>query len=106
MESAELTILKVGKSTFHMVQFVKLWELRSQDRRVGHSASNSLYKIKKLQIRQIQNSASIISLQKCKTKGKKSTAGDLKSDDYVDILLLIHTDEGFRVLRKGITSLL
>ena len=53
--------------------------------------------MKKLQIKQIQNSASL-SLRKCKTKGKKYTAGDLKSDDCVN--KLIHLDEGFRVLRN------
>ena len=50
-----------------------------------------------MQIKQIQNSASI-SLRKRKTKGKKYTAGDLKSDDYVN--KLIQLDEGFRVLRN------
>ena len=73
------------------------WELRSQDRRVAQSVPNIFYKLKKLQIKQIQNSA-CISLRKCKTKGTKFTAGDLKSDDYVN--KLIHRDEGFRVLRN------
>ena len=73
------------------------WELRSQDRGVAQSVPNIFYKLKKLQIKQIQNSASI-SLRKCKTKGKKYTAGDLKSDDYVN--KLIQLDEGFRVLRN------
>lgn len=57
-------------------------ELRSQDRRVAQTVPNTFYKLKKLQIKQIQNSASI-SLRKCKTKGTKYTAGDLKSDDYI-----------------------
>ena len=70
------------------------WELRSQVRRVAQSVPNIFYKLK---ILQIQNSASI-SLRKCKTKGKKYTAGELKSDDYVN--KLIHLDEGFRVLRN------
>ena len=39
-----------------------------------------------------------ISLRKCKTKGKKYTAGDLKSEDY--LIKLVHLDEGFRVLRN------
>ena len=73
------------------------WELRSQDRRVAQSVPNIFYKLKKLQIQQIQNTASI-SLRKCKTKGKKYTAGDLKSHDYVN--KLIQLDEGFRVLRN------
>ena len=70
---------------------------RSQDRRVAQSVPNIFYKLKKLQIKQIQNSA-CISLRKCKTKGTKYTAGELKSDDYVN--KLIHQDEGFRVLRN------
>ena len=55
------------------------WELRSQDRRVAQSVPN-------------------ISLRKCKTKSNNYTAGDLKSDDYVNIL--IHQDEGFRLSRN------
>ena len=73
------------------------WQLRSQDRRVAQSVPNSCYKLKKLQIQQIQNTASI-SLRKYTTKGKKYTAGDLKSHDYVN--KLIQFDEGFRVLRN------
>ena len=73
------------------------WELRCQDRRAAQSVPNVFYKLKKLQIKQIQDTASI-SLRKCKTKGKKYTAGDFKSDDYVN--KLIHLDEGFRVLKN------
>ena len=71
-------------------------ELRCQDRRAAQSVLNLFYKLKKLQIKQIQDTASI-SLRKCKTKGKY-TAGDLKSEDYVN--KLIHLDEGFRVLKN------
>ena len=73
------------------------WELRSKDRRVAQSVPNIFYKLKKLQIRQIQGSASL-SLRKCKTKGKTYTAGDLKSESCVE--KLINLDEGFRVLRN------
>ena len=73
------------------------WELRSKDRRVAQSVPNIFYKLKKLQIRQIQGSASL-SLPKCKTKGKTFTAGDLKSESSVN--RLINLDEGFRVLRN------
>lgn len=62
------------------------WELRSKDGRVAQSVPNIFYKQKKLQIKQIQNSPSI-SLRKCKTKGKKYAAGDLKSDNYLDKLI-------------------
>ena len=73
------------------------WELRSKDRRVAQSVPNIFYKLKKLQIRQVQGSASL-SLRKCKTKGKTFTAGDLKSESSVNNL--INLDEGFRVLRN------
>jgi len=73
------------------------WELRSKDRRVAESVPNIFYKLKKLQIKQIQDTARI-SLRKCKTKGKIYTAGELKSDDYLS--KLINLDEGYRVLRN------
>lgn len=50
-----------------------------------------------MQIKQIQDSA-CISFRKCKTKGKKYTTGDLKSEDYLN--KLVHLDEGFIVLKK------
>ena len=73
------------------------WELRRKNRRVAQCVPNIFYKLKKLQIRQIQGSASL-SLRKCKTKGKTYTAGDLKSECSVN--KLINLDEGFRVLRN------
>ncbi|KAL9977890.1 hypothetical protein ACROYT_G015348 [Oculina patagonica] len=72
------------------------WELRNRDRRVAQSVSNIFYKLKKLQIKRIQDTASL-SLRKCKTKGKKFTAGDLKCPETVN--RLIQLDEGFRVLK-------
>ncbi|XP_078343176.1 uncharacterized protein LOC144628926 [Oculina patagonica] len=76
---------------------VAKWELRCQDRRAAMSVPNIFFKLKKLQIKQIQDSA-CIALRKCKTKGKKYTAGDLKSEDYLN--KLVHLDEGFRVLKN------
>ena len=71
------------------------WELRSKGRRVAWSVPNIFYKLKKLQIRQIQGSTS---LSLCKTKGKTYTAGDLKSESSVN--KLINLDEGLQVLRN------
>ena len=76
---------------------VAKWEIRCQDRRAAQSVPNLFYKLKKLQVKQIQDTA-CISLHKCKTKGKKYTAGELKTEDYTN--KLIHLDEGFRVLKK------
>ena len=52
---------------------------------------------KKLQIKRIQDSAGI-SIRKCKTKGKKYTAQDFKTEEGVK--KIIHLDEGYRVLRN------
>ena len=50
------------------------WELRARDRRVAQSVPNIFYKLKKLQIKQIQGSASL-SLRKCQRKGEKVHSG-------------------------------
>ena len=76
---------------------VAKWEIRCQDRRAAQSVPNLFYKLKKLQIKQIQDTA-CISLRKCKTKGKKYTAGELKTEDCIN--KLIHLDEGLRVLKN------
>lgn len=65
---------------------VAKWELRSRDRRAAMSVPNIFYKLKKLQIKQIQDSA-CISLRKCKMKGKHYIAGDLKSENYLNKLI-------------------
>lgn len=65
-------------------------ELRCQDRRAAQLVPNLFYKLKKLRIKQIQDTASS-SLRKCKTKDKKYTAGDFKTGDYVNELK--HLDE-------------
>ena len=73
------------------------WELRNKDRRVAECTPNIFYKLKKLQIKQIQDSASL-SLRKCQRHGKKYPAGDLKCVEAANNL--IHLDEGFRVLKN------
>ena len=47
------------------------WEMRNRDRRVARSVPNIFYKLKKLQIKRIQDTASI-ALRKGKTKGKST----------------------------------
>ena len=86
--------LRIGDNPFEAIWPVQYYysticksELRSRDRRVAQSVPNIL---KKLQMKQIQGSASL-SLCKCKTKGKTYTAGDLKSETSVN--KLINLDE-------------
>lgn len=57
------------------------------------------YKLKKLQIKQTQNSTcTSYSIRKCKAQGKCFTAGVLKSEDYLNNL--VHLDKGFRFLKS------
>ena len=67
------------------------WELHSRDRRAAESVPNIFYKLKKLQIKRIQDSAGI-SIRKCKTKGKKYTAQDFKTEDGVKKKLILMKD--------------
>ena len=82
-------IIRTEQYLFITVQYVS-GNSEVKTRRVAQSVPNIFYKLKKLQIKQIQNNA-WMSLRKWKTKGTKYTAGDLKSDDYVN--KLIHQDE-------------
>ena len=93
MENVELIIVK---DLYLFIIAVCKSELQSKDRRVAQSVPNIFYKLKKLQVKQIQGSASL-SLRKRKTKGKTYTAGDLKSESSVK---WINLDEGFRVFRN------
>ena len=73
------------------------WELRSVDRRVAQSVPNIFYKLKKLQIKTIQDTA-MISVRKCKKKGKAYKAKDFKSEESINNI--INLDEGFRVFKN------
>ncbi|XP_070538389.1 uncharacterized protein [Ptychodera flava] len=72
------------------------WELRHKDRRVAKSMPNIFFKLKKLQIKQIKDKATLC-LRKCNLKGRKLTAGELQSPQNVD--KIVRLDEGFRVLK-------
>lgn len=73
------------------------WELRSVDRRVACSVPNIFFKLKKLQVKQIQDKVSL-AMRKCQTEGKKVTVGNvLNPGDFDNIVRL---NEGYRVLRN------
>ena len=72
------------------------WELRNIDRHVALSIPNLFFKLKKLQIKQIQDKVNL-AIRKCKTKGKKITAGDLVAPGGMESLVKL--DEGYKVLR-------
>ena len=79
---SEENVEPIGKKegSYFILWTVAEWELRFQDRRAAQSVPNLFYKLKKLQIKQIQDIASI-SLRKCKTKGKNYIASDFMTKD-------------------------
>ena len=83
---SEIGIRIIHGPALYMGKYGK-WELISQDKRVPQSAIAIFYKLKTLQMKQIQNSA-CISQRKCKIKGNKYAAGYLKSDNWFLIIAL------------------
>ena len=58
-------------------------DLRNAERRVLMHVPHLFYKMKKLQIKQIQDKVNL-AIKKCKTKGKKITAGDIASQGVLN----------------------
>ena len=73
------------------------WEMRCHDRRAGTSIPNLFFKVKKLQIKQIQDKVSL-AMRKCSNIGKKTTVADVLSTDAFNNI--VRLNEGFRVLRN------
>lgn len=71
--------------------------LRSDDRRVACSLPNIFFKLKKLQVKQIQDKVSL-AMRKCQTDGKEVTVGNvLNPGDFDNNVRL---NKGYRVLRN------
>ena len=64
---------------------------------MAESVANIFYKLKKLQIKTIQDTATI-SLRKCNAKGRTYKAKDFKTEQ--SIINIVHLDEGFRVFKN------
>lgn len=72
------------------------WELRSQDRRVACSMPNLFFKLKKIQVKQIQDKVTL-AIRKCQKDGKKITAKQVLNPAAFDTI--VRLNEGYRVLR-------
>lgn len=68
------------------------WELRNIDRRCATCIPNLFYKLKKLQIKQIQDKV-MLAIRKCKLNCKKYTAAQVLDS-------IVRLNEGFQVLRN------
>lgn len=73
------------------------WELRNIDRRCANCIPNLFYKLKKLQIKQIQDKV-MLAIRKCKLNGKKYTAAQVLDSHTADSI--VRLNEGFQVLRN------
>lgn len=72
------------------------WELRNVDRRVACSIPNIFFKLKKLQIKYLQDKVQL-AVRKCKLKGKKITVQDVMAPGAVD--KLVKHNEGYQILK-------
>lgn len=73
------------------------WELRSNDRRAACSVPNIFFKLKKLQIKQIQDRVNL-AMRNCQLNGQKVTVGQVLNQSTFDNI--VRLDEGYRVLRQ------
>ena len=73
------------------------WELRNVDRRCASCVPNLFFKLKKLQIKQIQDKV-MLAMRKCKLQGKKYTAAQILDTHNADSI--VRLNEGFHVLRS------
>ncbi|XP_061195058.1 uncharacterized protein LOC133203256 [Saccostrea echinata] len=73
------------------------WELRNVDRRCAQCIPNLFYKLKRIQIKQIQDKV-MLAMRKCKLQGKKYTAAQILDSQTADSI--VRLNEGFHVLRN------
>jgi len=73
------------------------WEMRHMDRRVATSIPNLFYKLKKIQIKYLQDKIHL-ALRKCKLQGKKVTVQDILAPGAVNSI--VRHNEGYQVLKN------
>lgn len=73
------------------------WELRNVDRRCAQCVPNLFYKLKRIQIKQIQDKV-MLAMRKCKLQGQKYTAAQILDSQTADSI--VRLTEGFHVLRN------
>lgn len=80
----------------HYSDIVK-WELRAADRRVAQSVPNIFFKLKKIQLKNINDKVHL-ALRRCKFDNKKWTAKDILNPGTVNDL--VRLDEGYYIFRS------
>ena len=76
---------------------VAKWELRSKDRRAANNVPNIFFKLKKLQMKQLNDKANL-AIRRCQTGTNKITAGQVRSLECLDDI--VKKDEGYYLFKQ------
>lgn len=73
------------------------WELRSSDRRAANSVPNIFFKMKKIQMKQLNDKVNL-AVRRGQFHGKKLTAGQVRDSGYVEEM--VWKDEGYYIFKQ------
>ncbi|XP_060561861.1 uncharacterized protein LOC132721554 [Ruditapes philippinarum] len=73
------------------------WELRSSDRRAANSVPNIFFKMKKIQMKQLNDKVNL-AVRRCQFEGGKLTAGQAKDSDYME--QMVKKNEGYYLFKQ------
>ena len=73
------------------------WELRSVDRRAANSVPNIFFKLKKIQMKQLNDKANL-AVRRCQTGTNTMTAAQARDPNYIDNI--VKRDEGYYLFKQ------
>ncbi|XP_053402924.1 uncharacterized protein LOC123548901 [Mercenaria mercenaria] len=73
------------------------WELRSQDRRAANCLPNIFFKLKKIQMKQLNDKANL-AVRRCRTGTSNITAAQVMNSEYIDNI--VRNDEGYYLFKQ------
>ncbi|MCG7875518.1 MAG: AAA family ATPase [Candidatus Thiodiazotropha endolucinida] len=73
------------------------WELRSQDRRAANSVPNIFFKLKKIQMKQLNDKANL-AVRRCQTGANNITAVQARNSECIDSI--VKNDEGYYLFKQ------
>ena len=73
------------------------WELRSQDRRAANSVPNIFFKLKKIQMKQLNDKVSL-AVRRFQSSNNKLTAAEARNSDFMDNI--VKKDEGYYIFKQ------
>ena len=73
------------------------WELRSYDRRTANSVPNIFFKLKKIQMKQLNDKVNP-AVRKCQTDERNITAAQVRDSNYLEDI--VQKDQGYYIFRQ------